>query len=140
MILLCGGIGTAWTYSHIDPDSFGVCREVPLTIGANPTVRDCQAYGVTDFAVPLIVMGVLVVVVVDEDFKLAVPGFSVEKTRSGKEAAGVLLAQEPTRDARAEEYLAATASDVLKESDLTGKGSEYLESLPHSRRKRFRSS
>jgi hypothetical protein len=42
------GIAALWTYSHLFPESLGSCHEVPVTIGAKATVRDCQAIPTTD--------------------------------------------------------------------------------------------
>src|SRR5437879_1528407 len=105
-IILAIAIGAGWTFSLFVPRHFGACHEVPVTIGQRATVKDCHTYGLTDFAVPLVVLGFLLVLIVEDDVKFTIPGaVTFEKTRSGRAAVGLLTEEEPTLDNRAEEYL-----------------------------------
>lgn len=94
-----------WLFSHFYPESFGTCHEVPLNIGTNASIRECQAYGPTEFVVPLAVALISLLVVSSADLEFTIPGLgTIKRTREGKEAAQVLK-EEDTFDERAEEFL-----------------------------------
>jgi hypothetical protein len=100
------GIGVMWLVTHIWPSHFGTCRYVPLSLGKEASVRECQAYATTDFVLPLGMAVLLLLLLGTADIKLTIPGFgTIERTREGKEAAEVLKTETQTVDERAEKFL-----------------------------------
>jgi hypothetical protein len=99
-------IGGLWLYSTLYPYSLGSCHEVPVSLGSEPTIRDCQAYSPTNFAVPLAVIAILALMSGEGDIKITLPMIGTfERTRVGKKAARVLKAETGTLDRRGEEFL-----------------------------------
>jgi hypothetical protein len=99
-------IGGLWLYSHLYPYSLGSCHEIPVNLGSQPTIRDCQAYSATDFVVPLAVIAILGLLSGEGDIKITLPMIGTfERTRAGKKAAKVLKAETGTLDRRGEEFL-----------------------------------
>jgi hypothetical protein len=104
--LLFVGVGGLWLYSHIWPDSFGTCHEVAMNLGEKASIRECQAYATTDFVVPLGIAVLGLLLLGAADIKLTIPGFgTIERTREGKQAAGVLKQENSTMDERGEKFL-----------------------------------
>jgi hypothetical protein len=109
-----------WTYSHVAPTHFGECKEVAVTIGVDPTVRDCRAYAPADFAVPFATLIVLLLLVGSEgsDIEISLPfAGTFKRTGKGREAASLLreeLQREegPSLDQRTEAYLEGLGSIV----------------------------
>lgn len=102
------GIAALWTYSHLFPESLGSCHEVPVTIGAKATVRDCQAIPTTDFVVPVALVVFAALLLSTAEIELTIPGFgTVKRKREGEAAAEVLKQQTVTLDRRGEQFLEA---------------------------------
>lgn len=102
-LLLIGGL---WLYSHHSPQSFGVCHQVPLNIGQEATVRDCQAYGTTDFVVPLVVVALGAFLLGTGEAELSIPGFGTfKRKRQARQAADVLKQEQPSIEQRTEKFL-----------------------------------
>jgi hypothetical protein len=100
------GIAGLWLYSHLFPRSFGSCREVPLNVGTKASVRDCQAYGSTDFLVPLALVVLAVLLLSSADIEFTIPGFgTVKRKREGEQAAEVLKQETHSLDQRGEKFL-----------------------------------
>ena len=112
------GVIALWLYSHLYPERLGTCREVPVNLGAEATVRDCQAYGASEFLVPLGIVLLAMLLLSSADFEFTIPGLgTVKRTREGKEAAEVLRQETDTLDSRGEKFLDAlpNADDVASE-------------------------
>jgi hypothetical protein len=105
-------VGAGWVYSHLAPEQFGVCHEVALHVGNRPTARECQAYASTDFAVPLVLIALGVLLVSRDDIKFSSFFGSFERTRE-KEAAKTLL----ETDLKDLERRAAAARAIRGERD-----------------------
>ena len=110
------GVIAMWLYSHVYPERLGSCREVPVNLGAKATVRDCQAYGTSDFIVPLAIVFFVMLLLSSADIELTIPGLgTIKRTREGKEAAAVLKQGTDTLDQRGEKFL-----DALPNADASG--------------------
>lgn len=93
-------LSASWVYSHVAPRQFGSCHDVALYFGPHPSVRDCDPYGTSDFAVPFGVILALFVITGDGDVSFTIPGVGrFERTRQAKEAAKSLR-EDPDLDAR----------------------------------------
>lgn len=116
---LIGVLATAgmWLFSHIAPENFGSCHIVALYVGSNPTIRDCQPFEATDFAVPLAAIAVFVplmlVITDDGDTQAEIP---LPSWLGGK----LLLTR------RVE---AVTTDLAVSVSSLDERGQEYLETI-----------
>jgi hypothetical protein len=105
------GILAMWLYSHLWPDSFGSCREVPLNLGLKASIRECQAYATTEFVVPIAVAALGLLLLGTGDIKLTIPGLgTIERTREGKQAADVLKQETETVDERGAKFLEGLSS------------------------------
>jgi hypothetical protein len=107
-------IAGIWLFSHVSPGDFGSCHRVALYLGPNPTIRDCQPYEATDFAVPLAVVAILVplllVVGGDGDTQAEIPlpswlGGRLLLTRRAEAATTELIESGASLDLRGQEYL-----------------------------------
>ena len=99
----------AWGASVAFPEEMGTCREVAVSIGKEPTVRECHAYSLIDIAPPLAILG-FVMLLFTEDFELGLPGGATLRRRKkqqaeGKQAGALLSEKEGTLDARAAQFL-----------------------------------
>jgi len=104
-------IGGLWLYTHLFPKSFGSCHEVPLNLGGKATIRDCQAYGTSDFLTPLSLVVLAALLLSSADIEFTLPGFGTfKRKREGKEAAEVLKQETSTIDQRGEAFLDALTS------------------------------
>lgn len=93
LALLLLGIVGGWLYSHLDAENFGECKRVALSIGTNPTIRECQPFGASDFLVPFVAVALLLVVVSGEgNLTIDIPWLG-RLTKEAKEA--VKLAENP---------------------------------------------
>lgn len=85
----------AWLYSHLYPSHFGDCTEIPVRFGPTPTVRDCQPHGPTDFAVPLVILLILLLLSGPEgDIRISVPWLGEFERKHRVEAAATVVRQE----------------------------------------------
>jgi hypothetical protein len=97
-----------WLFSHVAPTRFGECREVAVTIGSSPTVRDCQPYGSSDFGIVLAILAALFFFSTGDagDVEISIPGFGTwKKTGKAREAASLLKEESPTLDKRTIDFL-----------------------------------
>jgi hypothetical protein len=94
-----------WTISHAAPEIFGSCHQVALHLGHVPTVRECQAYGPSEFLIPLAVLALIAMVVSGHDeFSSEIPGVGkFRRTCAAKDAAKQLHTD--SVDRRAEDFL-----------------------------------
>ena len=99
-------IAGLWLYSHLFPESLGSCRQVPMNIGKEASIRECQAYGTTDFIVPLALVVLAALLLDTADIEFTIPGLgTVKRKREGEEAAQVLKQETDTLDQRGEKFL-----------------------------------
>ncbi len=114
-------IGGLWLYSHVSPDSFGSCRQVALSIGTKPTIKECQAYGTSDFLLPLAIVTVLLIVFSGEGvITLTIPFLGeLKKTPTPKEQKAVKIVEEQVDlhllDRQAKPYLGSVRPGGAKE-------------------------
>jgi hypothetical protein len=119
---LAGILATAglWLFSHVAPQDFGTCHVVALYLQSNPTVRDCDPYEATDFAVPLAAIALLVPFVLvaagDGDTQAEIPlpawlGGKLLLTRRVEAATTELAESAPSLDERGLEYLETLRGD-----------------------------
>jgi|HubBroStandDraft_2_1064218.scaffolds.fasta_scaffold65439_2 hypothetical protein len=105
----------AWLYTLLDPDRFGECHSVALYLGRQATIRDCQPYQTTLFAVPIGLIAVLFPFLLyltgDTNVEFPFFGKTVLVTRRGKEAVEVLQAG-PDLDQRGHEWLEVLSEDA----------------------------
>jgi hypothetical protein len=109
-VLVVGGL---WLFSHIAPEDFGSCHDVAAYLGQSPTIRDCQPYEATEFAVPLAVVAALVPLLLvaagdEPEAEIPVPawlGIKLFYRRRIEAATTDLEEAAPTLDERLQEYL-----------------------------------
>jgi len=105
-----------WGVTHLWPEDFGTCREVALNIGEDASVRECRAYGVEEFVVPLAVLGFLVILGGGfRDFEFEGLGIRFKGTREVQKAAQTLREEGETIDQRGEQFLETITSDAQDE-------------------------
>jgi hypothetical protein len=111
-------VAALWLFSHLHPDQFGTCHIVALQFGRHPAAQECEAFGTTDFVVPIVLVVVAALFASDGDFTFTFPGFGTfERTRAGKKAAKELQEEAPELDRRREEFLGALNPLGPSESD-----------------------
>ncbi len=87
LMLLLAAVLAGWLYSHLEPHRFGECKQIALSIGNQPTVTECQAYGASDFLVPFVAIALALVVVGEGDLAIIIPWLGeIKRTKEGKEA------------------------------------------------------
>lgn len=111
-VLALPAVAGLWLFSHFSPEKFGSCRQVPLNLGEQAYIEECQAYPTTDFIVPLAVAIVGVLLVSSADIEFTIPGFGTIKRARAKEA--------------------AKSAEGLKETTetLDERGKKFLKDLP----------
>jgi hypothetical protein len=92
--------GALWVYSHLSPQTWGVCHKVVTRFGARPTEEECEAYGPLDFAVPLVIAAGLLVIL--GDFSLSTPWGGLARKEQAAASARQLAAADPTIQQRAQ--------------------------------------
>jgi hypothetical protein len=98
-------IGGLWLFSHLQPQRFGECHTVPLNLGSHPARRDCEAFGASDFVVPVALIVLIGLLAGDGDFRMTIPGLgTIERTRAGRKAARELQEERPELDRRLAEF------------------------------------
>jgi hypothetical protein len=74
--------------------------------GTKPSVRECAAYGTTDFIVPLALVVLAALLLDTADIEFTIPGLgTVKRKREGEEAAQVLKQETDTLERRGEKFL-----------------------------------
>lgn len=98
-----------WVVTHVTPAHFGECTEIPVRFGKTPTIRECEPFGTTDFAIPV---GILIVFLLlgsgegDGDLEVSIPWLGTfKRTQRGREAVNLLKEEEDDLDRRGEEFL-----------------------------------
>jgi len=105
LVIALLAVAGLWLFSHLHPGQFGTCHIVPLQFGRHPAARECDAFGTTDFIIPVVLIVVVAFLGSDGDIRLTVPGFGTfERTRAGKRAAKELKEEAPELDRRLQEF------------------------------------
>lgn len=116
-VAAAAAILAGWVYTDVAPEQFGVCRDVALSIGSRPTVRDCEPLEAAWFAVPIGVLAVLVPLLLSwsGDAEVVIPFFGRSiQVRQANKAAEMIAERPPIRE-RGSDWL-QTLEDESHES------------------------
>src|SRR5205823_4559240 len=101
--VVSGTLVGLWTYSQLYPYSVGRCHDVPLTTGPVATVRDCHGLGWTEFAVPVGVIAIAVLLLSDAAIKIGAGGVTLERGARSSAREGVATLTQAPPAVRAQE-------------------------------------